>query len=183
MGIVSGGGTGGGSGALTQIADSLLSGAGASFDFTGIAATYTSLTCILYCRGDVAATTTPVLLRFNNDSGTNYDWELLNAAAAAASAGEGIGATSVQIADAVGSTGPANAFTSSIITVPQYAGTTGQKCAYSYGGDKTTVLSGGTFVRVYSGFWRSTLAISRITLLPTTGNFVAGSRATLYGLT
>ena len=35
---------------------------------------------------------------------------------------------------------------------------------------------------VGGGEWRSTAAINRVTVFPATGNFIAGTRLTIYGM-
>jgi hypothetical protein len=181
--VINPSGGGGSGGAQTQISDSTLGGSAPSFDLTAIPATFNHLLLLIQGRGDTAATSTTVLLRFNNDSGANYDTELITGSGAAVATGEIVAGTSAQIADITANTGPASVFGAFTIWIPNYAGTTAQKNAFSSGGHKTTSLSGGIFNRNYSCFWRSAAAINRITLTPGAGNFVAGSRVTLYGLT
>jgi hypothetical protein len=182
VGIVSRSG-GSGGGAQTQLFDSTLGGAAASFDITPISGAFNHLLLLIQGRGDTAATSTTVLLKFNNDGGANYDTELVTAAGAAVATGEIVAGTSAQIADITANTGPAGVFGAFALWIPNYAGATAQKNVFSTGGHKTTSLTGGIFNRNYSCFWRSAAAINRITLTPGAGNFVAGSRVTLYGLT
>jgi hypothetical protein len=64
----------------------------------------------------------------------------------------------------------------------RYAATTFHKIAQVAGGHKTGTASGSFSTSTLTGHWRSTAAITRITLRLAAGNFVTGTTATLYGL-
>jgi hypothetical protein len=186
MPIVSGGVSSGGGGALTKISDSTLGSPAASFDLTAIAATYNHLMLLLYVKDDGAVINSWVNLRFNNDSAANYDREQAAATGNSNSPAGNAAATSMQVLFSAGTTGAtAQAFGAGCLVLPNYTGTTGYKAvttmtgAIGLVGTITNYLSG-----TYQGLWRSTAAITRITLLPGNGsNFVAGSRVSLYGIT
>lgn len=164
-----------------SVFDQTLSIATATID-TGaiIPSTYAHLLVVVYARGDTAATNIQVSMRFNNDSAANYDWEQVGANINTASGSEGAGATSIKVGECAANTAPASVFDSCFIAVPQYAGTTGQKTSLALNGLKTGTTSGSFFGRSTAGWWRSTAAITRITLFPTAGNFQIGTRATVY---
>lgn len=167
------------------IEDKLLSGAAASFDFTGIPATYKHLQLVLYIRSNKAAQNYDgALLTFNNDSAANYDFtysgfhhNLVYLT------GEGIGATNIPVAFGLpAATSTANYFADVIIDIPNYAQTVGYKIVSSIN-DYINDIGSTHFGRYMTlGFWRSTAAINRITI-PTqyAAQWIIGSRATLYG--
>jgi hypothetical protein len=167
------------------IYDTTLGVAAASIDVTGIVATYAHLLLVSYLRGDTATATITVALRFNNDSGANYDAQsIANSAATTLAAGENIAATSGNIDRGVtpGGTAAASEFGAMATLIPAYAGTTGQKSAISMVAGRSGTTTGLISTMLCSTFWRSTAAINRITLLPSAGNFVAGSRLSIYAL-
>ena len=69
------------------------------------------------------------------------------------------------------------------IIVPNYAATTFRKQFRSNFGGKVIDDSADTRISMSGGEWRSTAAVSRITLFFAADNIKAGSRCTLYGLT
>lgn len=165
-----------------SVFDSTLGASAASIDVTGISATYANLMISVYVRGDVAATTTPLLMRFNGDSGANYDFQQLIGSTATASASETFASTSMQVGYCPGSTATANVFSGAEVFIPHYAGSSNNKSALSLSGLKFSAVSGGMNVIIIGCNWRSNAAINQITFLPTTGNFVSGSRVTVHAL-
>jgi hypothetical protein len=165
-----------------MIANSTLSGDAANIDFTSIPSHYAHLMVVCYARGDTAATTTNLLVRFNNDSGGNYDYQRVSGVAAAATAGESFAQTSCLVAAIPANTADANLFGATTFDVPHYANTANNKDLSSQYANKITTTTGNLNVSAVAGFWRSSAAITRITLLPAAGNLRSGSRATLYGL-
>lgn len=171
----------GGGGAVTKIASQTLAVAAASISFTGIPATYSDLIVVLNGRGDSAATFVEARLRFNNDIAANYDFESNLMNNATNTSGGTVGATSVFLGWIPAATGVASAASSCEITVPNYAGTTFHKDLRSRGGLRTGAAAANLFSADVWGDWRSAAAINRVDLFPSAGNFLAGSRATLYG--
>ena len=62
-----------------KLAETLLVAPAASITFSGIPATFSHLEIEWHARGDVAGTSTTILLRLNNDSGANYDDQRIRA--------------------------------------------------------------------------------------------------------
>jgi hypothetical protein len=172
-----------GSGALTQLASTVLGASAPSIDFSGIAATLTHLLIVYYLRSDAATTNDNLLIRFNNDSGANYDMQADRAFAATPAANEALAATSINCTSCLcGANAPANVFAGGTIEIHNYANASNNKTASVVGGSKGGTTTGTLIASRIAGFWRSSAAINRVTLLPATGNFVTGSLATLYGL-
>jgi hypothetical protein len=149
---------------------------------SSISQAYNHLKIILFGRGDNAANGILTLLRFNNDSAANYDWQDLFAQGAVAGGAETFAATTIRIGQVTGSTGDANLAGFIEIMIPCYALTTFEKRLSATSSAKVNTSANGMQVDVFDGSWRSTAAINRITIFPTAGNFVAGSRLTIYGL-
>ena len=164
-----------------QLYDNTASGAIASWDVTSIPQTYNNLELVLYARGDGAASNITVSVRFNNDSAANYDNQSIQGNQAATQATGVEAGTSAGVADIPGSTAPATHSGLTLIDIPSYTATTFFKNGTSRGGSRcvaaSTFLSQDRFIQ-----WRSTAAINRITVLPSSGNFITGSRFSIYGV-
>lgn len=169
---------------ITMLSDQTVTGSpAANIDFTSISGSYKHLQLWVQARGDDAAAFVLLGLRFNNDSSAIYDMQRSGATNATAGnaglAAQTFGRSGV--ITAAGSSATNNAG-STIINIPNYAGTVFNKMAHSSGGWMQTTTNTGFNVESNHVLWRSTAAITRITLLPSAGNFIIGSRATLYGI-
>jgi hypothetical protein len=165
-----------------SIFDSTLGASAASVDVTGISATYAHLMVSIYARSDVAAGVSNVLMRFNGDSAANYDYQDLRGNAATSSASEAFAGTSLIAGLSPANTAGANLFSSIEVFVPNYAGSTNNKQFVSISASKSGTTTGNLFVDIFGGGWRSNAAINQVTLLPASGNFVAGTRVTIHAL-
>ena len=160
-----------------------LTGTQTTISFTSIPSTYTHLVIVFQGRSNASGlATTGFRMTLNNDTGSNYNGQYVggnNASAIAA----------IQSAAAFGYLGnmpAANATTgysmSGSIEIPNYAGTTFFKNALF----QTTRDENGAGANMvtYRGHivWKSTSAINRLNLVPQYGDFIAGSRFTLYGI-
>lgn len=169
-------------GSWTPIVDTILGVSAANIDWQSIPATFAHLAFELYDRGDAASANQALFLRFNNDSGANYDYEVQTTAATTVTGSEGLAQTSARIGQGPANTAPANVFSGLTAWIEHYSGSTNQKCGHAHGSDKSGTGTGNIIIEMDAFFWRSAAAINRITIFPQSGNFVAGTRATLYGI-
>jgi hypothetical protein len=118
-------------------------------------------------------------VRFNGDSGSNYALHQLF--------GNGSTVTSNSTAPATGFFGQrftdsgstSNAFGAAVIDILDSYSTSKNKTARILGGNANNT----SYIFLNSGVWISTASITSITLSPNVGgNFVAGSRFSLYGI-
>jgi hypothetical protein len=124
-----------------------------------------------------------VNLQFNGDGGNNYDWHLLrgNGSTVSSSASSGVSVIDIGDITAAGGGGGVGG-----LLVNQF-GVMVVDFLDCYSTSKFTTtrsLSGttaGPRVRLGSGLWRNTAAITSFNLT-NPGNFVAGSRFSLYGI-
>lgn len=166
--------------AWTVITDVTNSGT-ATFDFTSIPQTFAHLQVLLHGRQNTAAQAGVNQMTFNNDSGANYDYEAFGAAAGVVTATANAAANFGRVALSIGTTGSANKASAVVIHVPDYRGTTFHHSYVAHGGSGDA--GGRTDSDTSAGTWRSTAAISRITITGQGGTgFLAGSRATLLGI-
>lgn len=167
---------------IGSISDTTLGGSAANVDVSSIVSTYAHLLVVVYARGDTAATSTPVNLRFNGDAGANYDSQELQASGASVSPAEAFAQTVMLAGHAPANTAPANLFCAMVAFIPHYAGSANNKLALAISSIRVGTTTGLMANTLNGAFWRSTAAINRVTIQPGAGNFVAGTRVTIYGM-
>ncbi len=170
-----------GGGGMALLATASPSGV-ASVSFTGIPATYKDLRLVVSGRSTDAAASVAVTTRFNNDGGANYDYDVSQLNNVTITNFTGIAQTQAYVGNLVGAGGTANFPGASTVDVLNYAGTTFQKDGLYQSGMKRTNAVGSFFTERGSIWWRNTAAINRVDVLLGAGNFVAGSRVSLYGI-
>lgn len=160
------------------ISSTLLTGSQAVISFnTSSLSAYKHLQIRATSRTDVASVYVDTRLRFNTDTGSNYSsHELYGAGGTPASGGSG-GLTSAGIAYSAGSSAASYVFSGMVIDILDFAATTKNKTARSLSG----IAAASNLIDLRSGVWHSLSAVTQIDL-STSGNFVAGSRFSLYGL-
>ena len=164
------------------VLDRQVAGAGgvASFDFTSISQAYENLQVTLLGRSTNAGAIITTL-RFNNDSTAVYDMQTERAAAAVVSGGESLTQTSLQFGSMPGSGATAGRPGLATVFIPGY--TRGfSKIFRSESSRVDGTSSGNVILDTFTGVWRPTSAITRITLLPGAGNFDENTVATLEGM-
>lgn len=152
-----------------------------TISFTGLPQTYGSLQLVVYGRSTGSG---GVQVRFNGDSGPNYDLQQLSGAGTMAGAGEVLAATAGTLGEVAASSLRTTIGAGFDAIIPGYAQTAFEKTWISRVGVKLGESSSAMRVRFNAGFWRSTAAVSRIDLFLADGisSFVPGTRAALYGL-
>ena len=175
-------------GAVTLICSQVLSAPQASFDTNTILGgnlptTYHHLEIRANLRAADAVTNREAWLRFNNDSAANYTQQLLEGGGSSAVAIGTIGTNAISCGFIPGSTAPASGASPLRVDVFDYLTTAFFKQTLSQCYARKTTASTGLSVDVTGGSWLNTAAVSRITLLPSAGNFDTGSSFYLYGIT
>lgn len=120
-------------------------------------------------------------LRFNGDTGANYDSVITDFAPGAGSA-ESFAATSARVGMCAGTAQPANSANPGTITIPHYAGAVFHKVGTAVTGRIGARTTGNMVVETSLFDWRSASAITSVTLLPASGNFIQDCVFTLWGL-
>jgi hypothetical protein len=151
----------------TPIATQTLGSAASSVTFSSIPSTYTDLLCVISGSFSIAQ---GVYLRFNNDSGNNYSSTFMTGNGTAASSSR----SSNDPWTPLGYLG--TDLSNTIFSVMNYANTTTNKTGIGRGNTAGAL----TFASV--GLWRSTAAINRMDISPTSGTITTGSTFTLYGI-
>ena len=164
------------SGAVTAIQTITTSGAATNVSFTSIPGTYKNLR-IVYQAALTGTTWDEFLLRFNGNTGANYDRQILQGRGTTVTASDTFGSTSIRI----GNMNEING-TSGQITIANYKDTTFDKQAVSYFFGKHGTSTTNVFVGLFAGTLRSTSAVTQIDLFNLGSQaFVNGSSFTLYG--
>lgn len=168
------------SASLALISEQTPSGTG-TVTFSSIPGTYRHLRIDFTARGTQTATSTVVNLQFNSDSGSNYDGErgLFTTTATLA---EQLGATSVNAILVPAATATSNYAASGVIDLPYYADTTFYKVFLARMHYLLAQTTTNVQTRFFNGIWRSTSAITQIDLILNSGNYVSGSKFSLYGV-
>jgi len=157
-------------------------GGQATIDFPAIPATYKSLVVVLVGRGDTAAPSVQVTMRLNADATASYDTQTQTAVATTTAAVEAIAATSARVGSLAAASAPSGAGGEIEIVIPDYTVTAVRRRFQSSGSYGTADATGGQTLETDRGQWRNTVAVTEVTLLAATGNFAAGTVATLYGV-
>jgi hypothetical protein len=168
------------SGAMTKIEEQTPSGV-TSVTFSSLGS-YTHLKIMWTARTDNATTITDLNIKFNGDTGNNYDREEIRGSTTTASASESVAQASITVGVVSGTSSASNLIGSGEIDVLDYRGTTFHKTALANSHGKAGNSSGSILTRVTGVSWRDTSAITSITLTLGIGNFVSGSKFSLYGI-
>jgi hypothetical protein len=140
--------------------------------FSSIPSTYTDLRVVIVYSPESGSAP---ILRFNNDSSTNYSNTMLIGDGSAVSSNSNTSTTEIF----TGYTAASNQLAFSSYDIFSYAGSTNKTVLY----DNSLDNNGSGYVIKAVGLWRSTSAINRIDLIGrATVNLKAGTTATLYGI-
>ena len=169
---------------MSLISETVLSASAASIAFSSISDRFRHLILFTWARGDDAGAADEILLRFNGDSAGNYDWQQVFVSSTSITALASRAATSSRSTTSEGGGSFADTFSPGVMFIINYADATAQKAFVTLSG-RSGDLSANTQLALFAryGHWRSTAAITSITLIPSIGaNFVSGSKFSLYGV-
>ena len=151
----------------TPIATQTLGSAASSVTFSSIPSTYTDLILIVSGTG---STDTNLNTTFNSDTSTNYSRTFMFGNGSSATSGRESSQNYMSLTYLT--TGQTN----SIYQIMNYSNTTTNKTVLS------RTNASAVAVTAIVCLWRSTAAVSTITLTAGSGNIQAGSTFTLYGV-
>lgn len=155
----------------STIATTTLGSAASSYTFSSISGAYTDLIIIAQVKGTA---TTYLNLRFNGDTGSNYSRTTLSGNGSTASSERRTNQT--QINTDYNEAIETNFNYINTLQIMNYSNTTTNKTVLCRANNAAT----GTGATV--GLWRSTAAITSVTLLANNNTFDVGSTFTLYGI-
>lgn len=156
------------------------SGGASSITFSGIPNTYTHLEIRGIGRSVNAIGGIGLRMQFNGDTGSNYAAHGIYGDGSTPTAYNSVSTTALPVGELVGTSGTANVFGASIITILDYASIVKNKTVRTLEGID---LNGSGYIEFDSGFWiNQTSKINSIYLYTTNGNFAQYSSYSLYGV-
>lgn len=156
-------------------------GGASSVTFSSIPSTYTHLQIRGIARETSGTEVENIKVNFNSDTTANYSFHLLYGTGGAAF-GYGASSTSYMLLGSViPTTASANIFGPSVIDILDYTNTNKYKTVKALGGGDINSTSSAQ-IALYSGNWRSTSAITSVSIAAQTGNFAQYSSFALYGI-
>lgn len=167
---------------MIKLRETAGNGTFSTVSWTGIQQNLRHLRVVVRARG--TSVLAGVNMRFNGDSGANYDYarQVTTQAATTPAATFTAGGTSLlAIAPIVATSELANMSGDAIIEIPDYRQTSFYKTVIAKGMKKGDATTGWQIID-YRGWWLSTAAINRIDLISSGGNFQTGSLLALYGI-
>lgn len=157
----------------TPIATYTASGTISDYTFSSISGTYTDLVLVTSLK--MVTGTPETRIRFNSDTGANYSYTILWGSGSSAGSTRNTGATGVDISYyGVPNTTEGNSV--QITNIQNYSNTTTNKTTLSRANNASIGVD------AIAGLWRSTAAITSITIYPNSSSFASGSVFTLYGI-
>jgi hypothetical protein len=155
-------------------------GGQSSVTFSSIPSTYQHLQVRYMPRISTSDTAENCWLQFNGDTGSNYTFHFLDGNGSSASAGGAGSQTRIFAGRAGAASSGSNIFGANVLDVLDYANTNKYKTARILGGIDR---NGDGNIRLDSGVWMNTAAVTSLTISPTTANnFVQYSSFALYGI-
>lgn len=167
---------------LSLIAENILASAASSVTFSSIPATFRSLELRMTARSNVAAAFASTFLRFNGDTGANYDHQQLFGQGGTAGASEVFLGTSISIGEVAAATAPSGQSGIMIVQIPFYRNTAFWKSLSSQHMLSLGNASTNMYSKLWAGRWRSTSAVTSVTIGCASGSFITDSSFSLYGL-
>ena len=164
----------------TLISSQVLASSAASVTFSSIPATYTDLVLRVSARNTATASPYSVGIQFNGDTSTSYSWTNLGGTGSAAFSSNSGGAVNVAVGGFIpGSDLTANTFSNDEIYIPSYLASQNKPLG-TFGVSENNATT--NYYSVLASLWRNNAAITSITALANTGNFVSNSSFYLYGI-
>jgi len=173
-------------GSYESIASVTASGGETVLSFTSIPGTYSSLQIRSIAKDSYIVGTgeaTDTTLTFNSDTGANYRYHQIRGngtAAATLAPGSATSNMAAVITTVFGSA--TSIFGVSIVDILDYASTTKYKTVRGFSGGDLNSGTTTSNLRLGSGLWMSTSAITSIEIQAAVVGFAAGSTFALYGI-
>ena len=154
----------------TALANITLGSSASSVTFSSIPATFRDLVLVINANGTVQ---TELFLRFNSDTGSNYNTVRMQGSGSATASATTTNATGMRL------NGNGDIMTNfsfnAVIQIEDYSATDKHKSVLS----RTNSSNG---VDACAGRWASTSAITTVLAYPASGSFATGTTAALYGI-
>lgn len=157
------------------------SGGASTITFSSIPQTYTDLVLKISARSDSAsAGYSPARINFSGDSATNYSSTYLQGYGSSVFTGRYTSLTYLTLDGIARSTITANTFSSADLYIPNYTSANYKSFNWELAGENSSTTVSDLLLN--GGLWRSTSAVTSITLTFIGENFVQYSSFSLYGV-
>ena len=161
-----------------------LSTPASTIDFTSIPSTYTDLCLQFSIRATNSSSSRAedtVVLALNNDTtGGNYTMRYLRGDGSGAGSAVATGYAGAYAGEFNGSTSTASTFTSGMVYLPNYAGSTNKSFSIDIVQEANQTTA---YMQLHAGLWSNSSAINRLTFSNYNSNtFATYSTAYLYGV-
>lgn len=170
-------------GTIVKLGDYTGDGTDTTVSFSVNTNLFTNLKIVGKCRTDAATSDVAIRMRFNADSAANYEFvNNVIDSSPATTPGANLAADHIQIGNAPGTTSTANHGGDFEVLIPSYADGLFKSCFMS----NRYINSGAArFLYTGTGTWRDVSIITDIEFSfgGPGGNFIDGSKITLYGVT
>ena len=166
--------------ALTLISTQVLASAAASVTFSSIPSTYTHLQIRYTSRSDTGSTQTPLFMRLNSDTGTNYSRHWLRGDGGLILSNAGSSENYAWIGYTLAASETTSAYTAGVIDILDYKNTNKNTTLRMLHASRGSVS--WTQIALNSAAWYNTAAVNTLLFYPSAGNFITGSRFSLYGV-
>jgi hypothetical protein len=180
LGILSAAGAGGVvAGDYELISSTILTGSLSSITFSSLgtySSTYKHLQVRYLARDSRAVNANAAFFRFNADSGSNYSYHQLLGDGSSVSSNASTSQTNGLFGVHIGANLTANSFGGVVADILD---------PYSTSKNTTTrslSAAQGNSIRLISSAWYNTASITSLEIISDSGNFVSGSRFSLYGI-
>ena len=166
------------------IASTTLSSPASTIDFTSIPSTFIDLCLQFSIRATNSSSSRAedtVVLALNNDTtGSNYTVRYLRGNGSGAGSAVATGYAGSYAGEFNGSTSTANTFTSGMIYLPNYAGSTNKSFSIDIVQEANQTTA---YAQLHANLWNNTAAVNRLTFSNYNNNtFATNSTAYLYGV-
>ena len=116
-------------------------------------------------------------IRVNSDTGSNYAYHWLTGDGSSVASSATTSTTFAFVGKTAAALATANNFAGNVIDILDFNSSAKNTTFRSLSGQ------GSDYIRLFSGLWNNTAAVTALLLYPLTGpNFIAGSRFSLYGI-
>lgn len=154
-----------------------------SATFSSVAQGFRALKLVWFGRTTSGVVTDNVQVRFNGDTGANYDVSDMQGNNSTPVGAQAISQTSIPIGVLAGANATANRMGIGELTIAMYSSTAMHKICVGMSNALSTSAAADCWLQGRSGLWKNTAAITQIDLIiGNGGSWVSGSRAYLYGV-
>jgi hypothetical protein len=167
------------SGDFESIATATGTGSSGVITFSSIPSTFNHLQIRGIARTTEAVTSNLQYMQINGDTAVNYSSHHLIGDGSAASAVAYTAVGWMYGSEISANSALANTYNNFVIDILDYANTNKYKTLRTLGGMD---LNGSGSIRLTSGSWRNTAAVTSFTILTAAGNFTTASQFALYGI-